>query len=99
MRCHRSEVTAHEAISNISLATRRLDKRRGRNWTPYRNKATSCCTRCLRKRRRSLCSMIPDLADSICTIVVVGRELAEGYCLILGFTAEYSKSVRKFTAT
>ena len=22
-----------------------------------------------------------------------------GYCLILGFTAEYSKSVRKFTAT
>lgn len=43
--------------------------------------------------------MIADLADSICTIVIVGRELAGGYCLILGFTAEYSKSVRKFTAT
>ncbi len=24
---------------------------------------------------------------------------AEGYCRILGFTVEYSKSVRKFTAT
>ena len=32
-------------------------------------------------------------------MVIVGLELAGVYCLILGFTAEYSKSVRKFTAT
>ncbi len=31
--------------------------------------------------------------------VPIVRELAGVYCLILGFTAEYSKSVRKFTAT